>query len=85
MPCKYKSNATPNPGQHHSSSHLLAHSNAQLVFLFHDLLISITDAHCTLAGSYSEGATLSQFIILTKKGKTLVKTVERKGFFFIIF
>ena len=41
--------------------------------------------HCTLAGSYSEGATLSQFIILTKKGKTLVKTVDRKGFFIIFF
>ena len=39
----------------------------------------------TLAESYSEGATLSQFIILTKKGKTLVKTVDRKGFFIIIF
>ena len=40
---------------------------------------------CTLAESYSEGATLSQFIILTKKGKTYVKTVDRKGFFIIIF
>ena len=37
---------------------------------------------CALAESYSEGATLSQFIILTKKGKTLVKTVDRKGFLF---
>ena len=41
--------------------------------------------HHTLAESYSEGATLSQFIILTKKGKTLVKTIDRKGFFIIIF
>ena len=41
--------------------------------------------HHTLAESYSEGATLSQFIILTKKGKTLVKTVDRKGFFIIFF
>ena len=32
--CKYNSNAKPNPGQHHSSFHLLAHSNAGLVFLF---------------------------------------------------
>ena len=36
------------------------------------------------AGSDSEGATLSQFIILTKKGKTLVKTVDREGYFIII-
>ena len=28
----------------------------------------LADQH-TLAGSYSQGATLSQFIILTKKGK----------------
>ena len=27
---------------------------------------------CTLAGSYSEGATLSQFIILAHKGEKLV-------------
>ena len=40
--------------------------------------------HRTLAGSYSEGATLSQFIILTKKGKTFVKTVDRKGFYLIV-
>ena len=34
MSCKYNSNAKPNPGQNHSSFHLLAHSNAGLVFLF---------------------------------------------------
>ena len=38
---------------------------------------------CTLAGSYSEGATLSQFIILAHKGETLVETVGRKDFNFI--
>ena len=45
----------------------------------------VGNSHGTLAESYSEGATLSQFIILTKKGKTLVKTVDRKGFFIIFF
>merc|ERR1712015_324576 len=34
MTCKSNSNAKPNPGQHHSSFHLLLHSNAGLVFLF---------------------------------------------------
>ena len=34
MLCKYNSNTKPNPGQHHSSFHLLLHSNAGLVFLF---------------------------------------------------
>ena len=33
MTCKSNSNAKPNPGQHHSSFHLLLHSNAGLVFL----------------------------------------------------
>ena len=40
---------------------------------------------CTLAGSYSEGATMSQSIILAHKGENLVKTVGRKGFYFFIF
>ena len=30
----YNSNVKPNPGQHHSSFHLPAHSNAGLAFLF---------------------------------------------------
>ena len=34
MTCKSNSNAKPNPGQHHSSFHLLLHSNPGLVFLF---------------------------------------------------
>ena len=33
MSCKYNSNAKPDPGQHHSSFHLPAPSNAGLVFL----------------------------------------------------
>ena len=35
MSYKYNSNTKPNPGQHHSSFHLAAHSNAGLVFLLH--------------------------------------------------
>merc|ERR1712001_650628 len=35
---KSNTNAKPNPGQHHSSFHLLLHSNAGLVFLFADNL-----------------------------------------------
>ena len=38
MTCKSNSNAKPNPGQQHSSFHLLLHSNAGLVFLFVGLL-----------------------------------------------
>ena len=40
---------------------------------------------CTLAGSYSEGATLSQFIILTKKRENICENSRQKRFLFNCF
>merc|ERR1712074_418814 len=45
MTCKSNSNAKPNPGQHHSSFHLLPHSNAGLVFLLCPMLLPLMSLH----------------------------------------